>query len=299
MSYQNVSEAKAIVNVNVAYSTAGGWGHDDGKLVSKDFADKIRLPLGKDEEPLDESMLDQDLLGEILQDDNLTEEEKQTQIDILRTTRPFMRGDKLSDFNGNKGIAATIIDPDMPDEEAEEQGLLWAVKFFRNNRSVDIIEPPHSILSRSNAGILRRGLDSVEEDLEQEAEIGRVSRFSVLRNAEENGGKEVGRAIVKNVPYMVTAQDVVSKTKLYEGPGEGRKVSGQVTWVLTSSGATGIMHYFFSNNVRPWQDLREYMILFGLDISKDGDLLPEYTPRTGEENYNLENFGQDEDREEF
>lgn len=119
MVFSNLLTARAVVNdVHTTQMTFGGWTMDDGKVVSKDFAEKhpIRGTDGK--------------------------------------LRPLTTGDKLCDFGGNKGVISLVVDPDMDLEEAKKQGIETEVKWFKINKeqgnNIDIVEAPFTSVSRFN-----------------------------------------------------------------------------------------------------------------------------------------------------
>lgn len=108
--------------VGTASLTFGGWGQDDGVVVSKSFAQAHGIRDANDK------------------------------------IRPLMIGDKISDKHGNKGVISIVIDPDMSDEEALDKGLSKAVKFFRDNPDVSVVMSPFSAVSRFNGGTAREAM---------------------------------------------------------------------------------------------------------------------------------------------
>lgn len=88
MTFGNLVRAACVTKgVKTAQMTFGGWTFDDGYVVSKDFADKYRI-LGSD-----------------------------------GNMRSLVKGDKISDMNGNKGVISLVVDPNMDPDEAKKQGL--------------------------------------------------------------------------------------------------------------------------------------------------------------------------------
>lgn len=73
--------------------------------------------------------------------------------------RPLEPGDKLSDTSGDKTTITQVIDPEMSDEEAEQQGIGDIVRFMKET-NVDIIKSPLSQISRKNMSQVQDMIDS-------------------------------------------------------------------------------------------------------------------------------------------
>lgn len=123
MFYKNMEQATNMGQANVAMMTFGGFTAEDSIVVSKKMAERMQI-IGKN--------------GEY---------------------RPLRVGDKLSDLHGNKGVISLVVDPDMPDNQAEAEGLTDEVKFFRDNPNVDMVGDPESVMSRANMGLAHEAMD--------------------------------------------------------------------------------------------------------------------------------------------
>lgn len=118
MTFSNVIKAQCVAsNIMTTQMTFGGWGFDDGYVVSKSFAETYAIR---------------------------TKTEK--------GIRPLTIGDKISDMNGNKGVISLVVDPEMDLEEARNSGIEEAVKWFKTNEGLDIVGAPFSASSRFNGG---------------------------------------------------------------------------------------------------------------------------------------------------
>lgn len=104
-----------------------GWTADDGRVVSKDYAERNKM-LAKD-----------------------------------GTLRPLVVGDKDSDLHGNKGVIGLVIDPAMDLKEAREQGIEDAVLLFRNNPGLSVVMSPFSGVSRFNGGTAREMMQNASD----------------------------------------------------------------------------------------------------------------------------------------
>lgn len=107
--------------------TLKGWTADDGRVVSKDYAQRNKM----------------------LSPDG--------------TMRPLVVGDKDSDLHGNKGVIGLIVDPEMDLEEAERQGIKEAVLTFRNNPGLSMVMSPFSGISRMNGGTAREMMEGAQD----------------------------------------------------------------------------------------------------------------------------------------
>lgn len=181
--------------------------------------------------------------------------------------RPFQTGDKVCEGHGNKGVSPYVIDPDMDKYEAEVMGLTEHVKFFKNNPDVDMVMAPFPAVSRFNGGTAREMFDGKKYDLV-------LNDGSIV---------ECGASTVR---MMITHMTVDNKTKLYDSEalaqGRGRKASAQLAWGLDALDATAILTELYGSNHNALVDLREHLIILGLDIDEYGNLLTEYRPQEGE-----------------
>ena len=113
-----VHELQIVEHVGTAQITLGGWTQDDAIVVSKEFAEKHKVPVAGDS----------------------------------GKQRSLKRGDKLSDVHSNKGVISLVVDRNMSLEEARKQGIEEIVKIFKDNPDLDVVTSPYSIVSRMNGG---------------------------------------------------------------------------------------------------------------------------------------------------
>ena len=268
-STQILTALRTPRHVGVAMLNLKGDTFDDGFTVSKAFADRYPIE-GAD--------------GEM---------------------RSLIPQDKLADKHGNKGVITRVVDPSqhskyMMDEidvydissydnakvkyrgkeysfkydgetrdtnaETVEHMKRQAVKaiqkqlfidddiceFFENNPNVDIVASPYSGMSRFNGGTIRDLMNN-PGDLN-------------LKGETIEGGMGYADMIVVDMPADV-------KTHWYDEDtireGKGRKASGQLLWVLGAKGADKIIDEFYGDNSKAWDNLREYAIATGMDITTD------------------------------
>lgn len=268
-STQALTALRTPRHVGVAMLNLKGDTFDDGFTVSKAFADKYKIK-GAD--------------GEL---------------------RSLMPQDKLSDKHGNKGVITRVVDPTQhssymmnevdcyditnnknakvryrdneysfeydgkilpTNEETVRHMNKQAVKaiqsqlgidddickFFENNPKLDIVASPYSGMSRSNGGTIR-DLMNEPDDLN-------------IKGQNVEGGMGYMDMIVVDMPADV-------KTHWYDDDaireGKGRKASGQLLWVLGANGADKIIDEFYGDNSRAWDNLREYSIAMGMDLTPD------------------------------
>lgn len=291
--------------VNTALMSFGGWTFDDSYVVSKEFAERNQV-FG--EKPNENSMrLLDDLLryksrdeafdvasftqstgmawssdvirdGMALQALTLSDdrqvrekarEDYQAFLEEHGRFRPLQRGDKLSDFGGNKGTIGVVVDRDMPEDVAKKESLEYEVAFFKANPELDVISAPYSMLSRHNAGVVKELMEGEPKDL-----VDPVTG-------------EVYKATMGQLNLIVTDMVVDDKTHAYTREdvldGKGRKASGQLAWALQSKDAKGLLNEIYGHNVGAWETFREYLIVTGLDMKPDGTIVKGYQPHYGEE----------------
>lgn len=230
MTFNNLLSGLDVGPANTACMSFGGWTFDDGYVISKRFAEKRTLP------------------------------------NANGVGRPLKTGDKISDLNGNKGVIAYVVDPDMSDDDAKQQGILDMVKWFRANPDLEVVGAPYAGVSRFNGGSAREAIANHKDLMTPDGDIKKGCMGSM---------------------YFLTSNMVVDeKTHMYgleeEMVGKGRKVSGQTGWVLQSKGATEIAKEFFGPNDRALMTAREMLITMGLDINELGELQPGYVKHEGE-----------------
>lgn len=236
--------------VRTAQMTIGGFTFDDGALVSLDFAKRYKV------------------------------------LDKEGNARPLRVGDKICDLSGNKSVIAAVVNPDMDPEEAERRGLTGAVEVFKNNPSLDVVQSPYGAITRFSAASARVGMEN---------EDGYKPIALVLPGDSPNGQEEVdadgkltGRKIVPGgimtVPMIVTKQTADEHVAEYDDEavehGRGRKVSAQMSWVLSSAGASVMMDAIYGPDASSFIDTREYFITLGYDLSPTGVVQLGYHPHT-------------------
>ncbi|MDP9903191.1 hypothetical protein [Arthrobacter bambusae] len=123
MTGMNLLHASGVTRPRgTALMTFGGWGADDGVVVSKEFTQEHKI-LGKD--------------GEL---------------------RELVVGDKLSDLHGNKGVISLVIDREADYAKAlgeKDQSMMYAAGIFRENPQLDVVMSPFSAVGRFNGGTAR------------------------------------------------------------------------------------------------------------------------------------------------
>ncbi|WP_061711884.1 hypothetical protein [Kocuria palustris] len=175
--------------------------------------------------------------------------------------RDLVVGDKLSDLHGNKGVISLIIDREMTAEEAAEQDLEQEVEWFKANPQMDVVMSPFSLISRRNAGAGRELMGSLQSETGHD-----------LRSPDG----AVTAAGVGEMRFVVTHMAVDEKTKVYDdeqvAAGRGRKASSQLGWALQSQQCPAIMREFYGHNAGAESNLREYLLVNGMDMEADGTL---------------------------
>ncbi len=302
-------------NVGTALMTFGGWNYEDSFAVSKEFADRNKVqgdhPIQESKKQLDytikELIRNKDITKEELlegtgmnwSDDVLTEgrelleaivrEDKYSDaidgmkndylefLDTHGTFRPLKRGDKLSDFGGNKGTIGIVIDRDMDLEDAKALDLERETAIFKANPKLDVVGAPYSPLSRLNAGIVR------------ELQDGEV--LDIIDPIGPDGNGQVIEGALGELNFIVTDLTVDDKTRAYTeddfAAGGGRLASGQLAWALQSHGAMDMLTDIYGHNEGSWAALREYFIVTGLDMGPDGELKVGYEPHSENEIRNV------------
>lgn len=171
--------------------------------------------------------------------------------------RELVVGDKISDLHGNKGVISLIVDRDMPLQDAQERDVVEEVNWFRANPGLDVVMSPFSLISRRNAGSARELMGGNVSDLRSPTGELRPRALGEMR-------------------FVITHMAVDEKTKIYDDDqvraGRGRKASSQLAWALQSQDCPSIMHEFYSHNSGAESNLREYLLVTGLDMEADGTL---------------------------
>ncbi|MFK0154225.1 hypothetical protein ACIQVK_19395 [Streptomyces sp. NPDC090493] len=171
--------------------------------------------------------------------------------------RDLVVGDKISDLHGNKGVISLIVDRDTLPQDAQEQDVVEEVNWFRANPGLDVVMSPFSLISRRNAGSARELMSGNVSDLRS-----------------PNG--ELRPSALGEMRFVVTHMAVDEKTKIYDDEqvraGKGRKASSQLAWALQSQDCPAIMREFYGHNSGAESNLREYLLVAGMDMEADGTL---------------------------
>ena len=119
MQHGNLLTALNVQKVGIAQVSMGGYTQEDGIVISKAAAHKMRIP-------------DTDEKGN-------------------RIIRDLKIGDKL-ELHGNKGVVSYIADPDVPPADDRQRQIH---ELFAQNPALEVCMSPHSAPSRKNAGMYR------------------------------------------------------------------------------------------------------------------------------------------------
>lgn len=225
MASNQILTANGIDKSRTALMTMGGWTYDDSAVVSKEFAER-NMVKGHD--------------GEY---------------------RPLMKGDKLSDFGGNKATIGLIVDRNMDIDEAKAQGIDKEVMIFNQNPDLDTVMSPYSVITRDNTGVVHELMDNNPKPV-------------MFTDPETGKAERIGDSGELNL--IITDMLADSKTHAYSeediADGKGRKLSSQYTWALNQHGADKIIQTAFNKNERQWAAYREYLLVAGYDLDADGTL---------------------------
>ena len=232
MTFNNLLKASCVADkVHTAQMTFGGWGFDDGYVVSKEFAEKYPIRGSGNK------------------------------------MRPLMKGDKISDMNGNKGVISLIVDRNMDLEEADKQNLRKPVEWFKANPELEVVGAPFPAPSRFNGGSARELMEHPEDLVSPDG--------------------TVYEGCMGTTHYIITHMPVDEKTHVYGedelAQGKGRKASAQLAWALASQNCTNVLTEFYSSNNGATSNLREMLITMGMDMDEVGNLRVGYQPHPGEE----------------
>ncbi|WP_030895960.1 hypothetical protein [Streptomyces sp. NRRL F-5053] len=222
MTASTIMQASEVTKpTTTALMTFGGWTADDPIVVSREFAEthQIRGAGGQ--------------------------------------LRDLVRGDKISDLHGNKGVISLVVDRGMTPQEAQALDIEEEVAWFRANDGLDVVMSPFSLISRRNAGSAR------------ELMSGQVGPLRSPHGTAQQGA-------VGQMRFVVTHMAVDEKTKIYDDEqvraGKGRKASAQLAWALQSQNCIAVMHEFYGHNSGAESNLREFLLVTGMDMEADGTL---------------------------
>lgn len=178
--------------------------------------------------------------------------------------RDLVVGDKISDLHGNKGVISLVVNRDTDLDEARAQGLEQEVSWFRKNPQMDVVMSPFSLISRRNAGSARELMSGFVGDI----------NYPIL-NADGRPPEPIVGGLGE-MRFVVTHMAVDEKTKIYDDEqvraGKGRKASSQLAWALQSQDCPAIMREFYGHNSGAESNLREYLLVIGMDMEADGTL---------------------------
>ena len=226
MTLSNLLQCHAVVGARVAQGFCYGLNFDDGLVVSRDFAEAHAIY--PEHGP--------------------------------RELRGLVKGDKLSDMHGNKGVIAAVVDPAWTDEECEAHGVPTGARdLFRDNAGkLDIVQASTSLPSRHNGG--------------QASELVDGEKFALT----QPDGTVVPAAISTG-SFIITNKDADAKTSVYDdeavAAGRGRKASAQWAWVLDAKDCQLAKREIYGPSADSATRLREYLLVCGMDMRADGTLL--------------------------
>ena len=226
--------------VGVAQMSFGGWTLEDGLVVSKRFADTYMVP-------------DANRPGQ---------------------HRSLMAGDKI-ECHGNKGVISIVIDPDMSDEDAQEQGILEQVRWMRANPELDVVMAPYSHVSRFNSGL---GAEAMGLGLEAGVDAEHVTPPKDLIAPDGT----VMKGSLGHVKLTILEQTADVKTHFEEDGSPKRSYGAQAGWAMAAADCPNLLMDSFEDNTKSLMELRELLITCGMDLSADGRLLRGYHAQPGE-----------------
>ena len=193
---------------------------------------------------------------------------------------PLVIQDKLSCCNGNKGVISLVIDPDWTEEDIENLPVhenkknyikkCW--QFFRLNPTVDIVFAPASALSRFNAGLGRSLIDNQKEM------VANGETVDMILPDENGNAGEVLPGRISRTDIIVTNITAASKVHIYEGPNEGRKMSGHLSWAYMANGCDKALNAVYKNSDTGVHNFTEGLRSVGVIIDDEGRFAVDNTP---------------------
>lgn len=177
--------------------------------------------------------------------------------------RPLGIDDKLSDTHGNKGVISLVVDRNMSMSAAEKLGIEQLVQLYKDNPELDLVMSPFPALSRSNGGLGVEGFQH-NQDLIVNGEVIEGGMIEVVTIITDKLGED--------------------KTTTYD-ENEGRKISEEIITALATKGEGKIVRSAFRKNSQAIRNLREYLILTGMDIDPLTRLQVGYHANPGEERF--------------
>ena len=305
MASNNFLDATEVAkNIGFVQMSFGGWGFDDGFVISKKFAETFKVRN----------------ISEVANEDG--------KMEIKIDERDRVIGDKMSDMSGNKGVIAAIIDPDEPNAEIHLQNALEKqkqteatyneisnqlkeqfdinVKFGENldieeytsyTENIDALKELTDKLKdadKANRQALKDinhyqtvlfmrdnpNVDVIEAPYSHTSRQNGGTAMDAMQSAfdvivrDENGNQQVLHNMGGRSNFNMLPQTADNKTHIYTGASisEGRKASSQLAWALTSQGAYQVMNEFYGDNETGFKDFREYANTFGVNVTDTADI---------------------------
>lgn len=190
--------------------------------------------------------------------------------------RDLVVGDKLSDLHGNKGVISLIVDREMDSEAAAEQQLEQEVAWFKANPEMDVVMSPFSLISRRNAGSARELMSGPVSDLRAPETTGQDRLLAAINGQGPEALDQSTIGGLGQMRFVVTHMAVDEKTKIYDdeqvAAGRGRKASSQLGWAMQAQDCPAIMREFYGHNSGAESNLREYLLVNGMDMEADGTM---------------------------
>lgn len=270
MAFSNLMHSRYVEDdVYGAHMTCGAWGMDDAYTIDKTFAYshciKCEDPEASRTSPVEafdmtatpteydaeadmhfRSMLGYKIPVDPTGDKSTAEQVRDFFVEQGVGVRPLMEGDKLCDFNGNKGVISRVVDRDMPDEEAERLGIKDIVDLYKLNPKLQFTAPPFSAVSRFNGGTIKAMMEDAQP-------------LHLPDGREVSGG-------LGHLDLIISDNTADHKSHFYDEPSEGRRASGQLMWAVQSLECPELAQYFYGDNEANLRSVREKLLLTGVDL---------------------------------
>lgn len=227
MAFNQAIRNVPFQKVNVAMMTMSGYTENDAAVVTKKYATNPK---------------------------NMVPDEKTGKL------RPLRRGDKITDFHGNKSTISEIIDPNEKDPELRKK-LSREIAIVKANPDLDVIVNPYSSISRLNTGSIHEMQDGGVTQLKTPKEYPNID-LTGISMGKENYAVCVG-------------QKVDEKTAVYNrddflNHGKGRRFSHQLAAGAASADLPKTLSYVYGNNIDSgWPKFFDDIHVLGFDIDKN------------------------------